>query len=307
LPTTIGASGWRKPVTRSKRVAKQSAIAQENAEAWILSARIPPARPPVDPTTIFDLDPGVLVKNPQAVPLLKPALKAIQSAPLPPQPPTKTTLKMPSSIRRISQSIEVPPAADSTDAAKATGSTAGNDDKKKVKKDDDADTESEKESNTLSPADLTLSRPLSAVSLSVATQSATLSGEPLKQPEDQAAQIFATYGTYLDTPLPQRSLRPARNLYPVYFNPLYFEDPNLECCGIGCGCLTEVASAIHFFGRAPLVPYMMGSTPPCCCVRSLGDCHSCQGFGCHAYLPPPNQHGVATQVAFTVGAIFLIP
>lgn len=101
--------------------------------------------------------------------------------------------------------------------------------------------------------------------------------------------------------------RPLRSTHQVCYQPLYFEDPNLERCGQSHGVFTDAVSAAHFFGRIPMVPYLVTARPPERCVAALPDCPMCQRFGHDAYMPPPTGLSVATQSAAVVGLIFLIP
>ena len=149
--------------------------------------------------------------------------------------------------------------------------------------------------------------PLSAVSLSGSTRAESLQGESLPQPEDLATPFQTPYGRFLDVSGYRRSPRPTLTPFAFCHHPLYFEDPNLERCGIHHGCLTDAVSAVRFFGRVPLTPYMVGSQPPRSCVPSLGPCRYCQMFDHDAYLPRPNPDGAAWQAALTVGFVFLIP
>jgi hypothetical protein len=63
------------------------------------------------------------------------------------------------------------------------------------------------------------------------------------------------------------------------YQPLYFEEPNLERYGYGCGCrscccstcIQSACSAAHFFGTVPALPYMMAANCPCECNYALGD------------------------------------
>lgn len=48
---------------------------------------------------------------------------------------------------------------------------------------------------------------------------------------------------------------------PITHHPLYFENVTAERCGVGQGCLTTWSSAARFFGRIPLVPYMITAEP----------------------------------------------
>lgn len=150
-------------------------------------------------------------------------------------------------------------------------------------------------------------RSLGAVSLFMASESETLSGEALKTPDDLAGQIMTGFGVYHDLPAVRAGRFCRNSQVPLFMNPLYFEDPNLERCGQGHGCFTELVSAVRFFGRVPLVPYMMGANPPLSCVPSLGDCPACHSFGHDAYLPPCDRDATALQTACTVGLIFLLP
>jgi hypothetical protein len=53
--------------------------------------------------------------------------------------------------------------------------------------------------------------------------------------------------------------------------PLYFEDVALERYGHSWGpILQPAASAAHFFGTLPVLPYKMGLHPPCECIYTLG-------------------------------------
>src|SRR5690606_15985629 len=47
------------------------------------------------------------------------------------------------------------------------------------------------------------------------------------------------------------------------YRPLYFEQVNVERYGYSLGILQPAASAVHFFGSVPLLPYKLGSRPPC--------------------------------------------
>ncbi|TWT48225.1 hypothetical protein KOR42_40160 [Thalassoglobus neptunius] len=80
------------------------------------------------------------------------------------------------------------------------------------------------------------------------------------------------------------AVHPPRNTYCFTHNPLYFEDPNLERCGIGCGCFTTVKSAACFYADAVFLPYTLIVTPPRTCMPTLGDCPTCCEFDSDAYF-----------------------
>jgi hypothetical protein len=151
-------------------------------------------------------------------------------------------------------------------------------------------------------------RPLTAIRLADSIVQLDESGKPLAKPDDsnpqQAASVPAEHHY---VPAPWHRSHAPRNTYPIRYQPLYFEDPNMERCGETGGCLTEVKSIAHFAGRIPLLPYMMASDSPHKCVRALPDCPTCQQFGPDAYLPKPTVKAIAVQAAATVGAVYIIP
>ncbi|HEY3392613.1 MAG TPA: hypothetical protein VGK58_07890 [Lacipirellulaceae bacterium] len=90
--------------------------------------------------------------------------------------------------------------------------------------------------------------------------------------------------------------------------PLYFEEINLERHGYGCcACLQPVASAAHFFGTVPALPYCMAAECPCECVYTLGHYRpgSCPPWRCH--WPPCDPLAIAAEGGVLTGMIFLIP
>ena len=78
----------------------------------------------------------------------------------------------------------------------------------------------------------------------------------------------------------------APSRYPVCFqhNPLYFEDPNLERCGVSNGILTTTYSAAKFLRSTIALPYLVVATPPKTCMETLGDCPTCASFDSDAYF-----------------------
>ena len=151
-------------------------------------------------------------------------------------------------------------------------------------------------------------RPLTAIRLADSIVQLDESGQPLAKPEDSnPQQATSVPAEHHYVPAPWHRSHASRNTYPIRYQPLYFEDPNMERCGETGGCLTEFKSIAHFAGRIPLLPYMMASNSPHRCVRSLPDCPTCQQFGPEAYLPKPTVKAIAVQAAATVGAIYVIP
>lgn len=152
-----------------------------------------------------------------------------------------------------------------------------------------------------------LFRPLSAITLASAGRSESIQGVSLKQPDSHAKPLLASHGVWQDISGYRPTPFPRHNYFAIAHNPLYFEDPNLERLGRTDGCFTDVASAAKFFGRIPVLPYLIGSNEPHSCVPSLGNYSPGCSYGHHAYMPPLNTKGVALQTACTVSLIFLIP
>lgn len=109
--------------------------------------------------------------------------------------------------------------------------------------------------------------------------------ESLKRPENLAAAHMESLipGEYVMGPVVGVA---APSRYPVCFqhNPLYFEDPNLERCGVSNGCFTTTYSAAKFLGTTLALPYLVVATPPKTCMATLGDCPTCAEFDTDAYF-----------------------
>lgn len=90
--------------------------------------------------------------------------------------------------------------------------------------------------------------------------------------------------------------------------PLYFEDVHLERYGHSWGPYVQpLVSGAHFFGRLPVLPYMMGLKAPNECVYTLG--HYRPG-NCAPYLIDPipfTWRAAALQAGATVGAAAVLP
>ena len=98
-----------------------------------------------------------------------------------------------------------------------------------------------------------------------------------------------------------------RDSYPFYHKPLWFEDPNLERCGRGCGPFTSTVSAIRASANIPILPYRFTAEKPWSCVRTLPDCTVCEKFGVGAYLPPWSLSAAVVQAAASVGVVYIVP
>lgn len=159
-----------------------------------------------------------------------------------------------------------------------------------------------------------LFQPLSAIDVNTASTSpperpnAVDYPEELKLPVDQAcAYLEVSPPGYYFTATRFGVRRPSRNTFPFCHSPLYFEDPNLERCGVSWGCLTNARSVAHFAGRFAILPYLSASEPQCCRVRALADCPTCHEFDHEAQFPEFNLRGVAAEAGLITGLIFIVP
>ncbi|MFV0445504.1 MAG: hypothetical protein ACK5Q5_18140 [Planctomycetaceae bacterium] len=118
-----------------------------------------------------------------------------------------------------------------------------------------------------------LHKPLAAVTLTT--------GLFAREPPDQSATKLPSHApvTIWGGPWPSTSLARYRYSVPFHYRPLYFEQPNLERCGVSYGLFSPYVSAANFAGNVVLLPLHMLLDPPCTCVPTLGDCTACQKFG----------------------------
>lgn len=90
--------------------------------------------------------------------------------------------------------------------------------------------------------------------------------------------------------------------------PLYFEEYNLERYGYGCcEALQPAASAAHFFGTLPALPYCMAVDCPGECIYTLGHYRpgSCNPKRC--IWPPLSPRAILAEGGVWTGLVFLIP
>ncbi len=94
-----------------------------------------------------------------------------------------------------------------------------------------------------------------------------------EMPTDYARTQFGSDAVVIGGSLADR--RPVDMVYfwdatALCYQPIYFDDVNLERYGYSHGVLEPFAGAIHFFGTIPILPYKMGMHPPRECVYALG-------------------------------------
>ncbi|WP_145348285.1 hypothetical protein [Rosistilla ulvae] len=125
-----------------------------------------------------------------------------------------------------------------------------------------------------------------------------------KAPKDKAAALLSGEVTVIEADFHPFS---PLNRYPICscHNPLYFEEPDLERCGNGCGIATTAVSAVHFLANTLTLPYQIAADPPCTTECAAGDCRCCQEmsrmrpFECKL-------HAATLQGLATAGFVFLL-
>ncbi|QDV57342.1 hypothetical protein [Rosistilla oblonga] len=125
-----------------------------------------------------------------------------------------------------------------------------------------------------------------------------------KAPENRAAAQLPAGETVITAEFGPLS---PPNRYPICscHNPLYFEEPDLERCGNGCGIATTAVSAVHFFANTLTLPYQIAADPPCTTQCAAGDCRCCEEmprmrpFECKL-------HAATLQGLATAGFVFLL-
>lgn len=153
--------------------------------------------------------------------------------------------------------------------------------------------------------------PISTISLSSSTESGS-SQPTLQQLIDETraageAQAYLLSARPGSGPPPTSIRLAVREPYALHHNPLYFEDPDLERCGVSNGCLTPAVSALRFVADTAVLPWRMAVEPPTCEVRSLGDCRTGHEFPAEARGLPVSLKGMAAEAGVITALIFIIP
>ena len=93
----------------------------------------------------------------------------------------------------------------------------------------------------------------------------------------------------------------------VCYRPLYFEDVNVERHGYKVPLVQPMLSAAHFFGRAPLLPYMMVTERSRECGYSLGHYRPGDYAPYSLYIPRPKLTASALEATAVLGVILAFP
>ncbi len=143
--------------------------------------------------------------------------------------------------------------------------------------------------------------PLASVTTGIAPQMGKMPANPAQQWSDKGADegyLFAQVGLvyYWDAPN-------------FCYQPLYFEEPNLERLGYSrCAVLQPATSGIHFMASTLALPYQMTLHPyRRDCIYPLGHYRPGSPVPYRRILPEWDAKAAAVQAAATTGLIFVIP
>ena len=87
--------------------------------------------------------------------------------------------------------------------------------------------------------------------------------EKERLPDLGGERTFAAYGSARANNFPWLPSGPPVPMYGVAYHPIYFEDMNLERCGLSYGCcLQPIVSGLHFYIGFAVLPYKVLVAPP---------------------------------------------
>lgn len=82
-------------------------------------------------------------------------------------------------------------------------------------------------------------------------------------PDLGGERTFAAFGSAKVNNFPWLPSGPPVPMYGVAYHPIYFEDMNLERCGLSYGCLLQpIVSGLHFYIGFAVLPYKVVVAPP---------------------------------------------
>ncbi|MBS0206524.1 MAG: hypothetical protein JSS49_26850 [Planctomycetes bacterium] len=173
-------------------------------------------------------------------------------------------------------------------------------------------------------AELWQDKPLGQLKASIATN--LPDAERLLESEsarlNQAAGVLSQHGSFVS------AMGDSRPWILSYYEweapatrhlPLLFEEPNLERLGYsppGCcyaanphvsQCLQPIVSGAHFFGRVPLIPYLIGVDEPCEPIYTLGVDRPGSPVCYRHHWIPLSLKGAIYQAGATVGMLYIFP
>ncbi|MEM7316417.1 MAG: hypothetical protein AAF497_25060 [Planctomycetota bacterium] len=125
-------------------------------------------------------------------------------------------------------------------------------------------------------------------------------------PENLAAKNLPAYDPFYIAATGEAPALPNRYTIGFKHRPLYYQQRNLERCGIGCGYFTNVVSGAKFVADTIVLPYRMGKTYPNRLVATDGDCQSCQHYPVKLNPLPFDCCGTWAEAATLAGFSFLL-
>lgn len=136
------------------------------------------------------------------------------------------------------------------------------------------------------------------------------------EPVNQAAAVLVSVPPREVSAQWQPILKAERVHVPFCHRPTYFQELNLERCGLtdceAMGCLQNAYSSLWFLTNAALLPYRSLTQSPFDCVPAYGDCATCQEsplpiepLRCHRG-PSHCTRGALMQAASMAGFAFLL-
>lgn len=140
--------------------------------------------------------------------------------------------------------------------------------------------------------------------------SARTKPEAGEMPKNYAAARFAREGAIAHTMGISRAQAETTMMWEapaICHRPLYFEDINLERHGYKVPLIQPALSAAHFFGRVPLLPYMMVNDGPRNCQYTLGHYRPGDYAPYSLYIPRLRLDATAAELAVVAGVIFAFP
>ncbi len=153
-------------------------------------------------------------------------------------------------------------------------------------------------------------KPITAVNISITPKRQDEEGKLLSLPTNYGAAWLQDQGTQQEPggvgrPWPVKTKQWAATGY--CHQPLYFQEINLERYGHNFGpVLQPFVSGAAFFGRVPLLPYMMAADHPWECKYTLGRYRSGNGVPFRHTRLPHSTPGTVLEAAIITGMVFAI-
>jgi hypothetical protein len=164
------------------------------------------------------------------------------------------------------------------------------------------------------PLKLQRVKPIQDISLDITPPTlVTEQNQPIALPQDEGATALPALAQ--DNPFTRGDLvaagyqwHPSPAGLNFCYQPLYFEEVNLERYGRSHGILQPAVSAVAFYGRIPLLPYMAFARPARRCTMHAH--WTLPGYKIGRWEPQPivpSVTGSAAELAALYGIILLIP